>query len=106
MTNSKIQFNPEWDNRILDFCGEDHVCIGRVARNSLKAQAYISYELNKVSVSATIINDEIWVPLEQAYYAMEALKRNPMFCQISMTGDWSVDAPVPADKNDLRIGMD
>lgn len=103
MTNSKIQFNPEWDNRILDFCGEDHVCIGRVARNSLKAQAYISYELNKVSVSATMINDEIWVPLPRAFFAMEALRGNLMYCQISMDGDWSVDAPVPDGKNDIRI---
>lgn len=96
----------QWDNRILDFGGEDHVCIGRVVRNTDKAHAYIMYELEKASVDATGVNDEIWVPLSRAFFAMEALRGNPMYCQISMAGDWSVDAPVPDDKNDLRIGLD
>ena len=106
MKTSKVQDNRQWDNRILDFDGEDYVCIGRVVRNTFKSKAYIIYELEKADVDATAFDDEIWVPLARAFFAMEALKGNPMFCQISLTGDWSVDAPVPDDKNDLRIGLE
>lgn len=106
MKTVKIMDGRQWDNRILDFDGEDYVCIGRATRNSLKAQAYLMYELEKADVEVTMINDELWVPLARAFFAMEALRGNPMFCQISMAGDWSVDAPVPDDKNDLRIGSE
>ncbi len=100
------QSHKEWDNRILEFDGEDYVCIGRVVRNTFKSKAYVIYELSKASVVATTVNDEIWVPLARAYFALEALKGNPMFCQINLAGDWSVDAPVPDDKDNLRIGQD
>ena len=106
MKTNKVQDVCQWDNRILDFDGEDYVCIGRVVRNTDKAHAYIMYELEKASVDATAIDDEMWVPLARAFFALEALKGNPMFCPISMAGDWSVDAPVPDDKNDLRIGSE
>ena len=106
MKTNKAQDNRQWDNRILDFDGEDYVCIGRAVRNSPKAQAYLMYELEKASVEVTMFNDEIWVPLARAFFAMEALWGNPMFCQISLAGDWSVDAPVPDDKNDIRIGSE
>ena len=101
---NKAQDDRQWDNRILDFDGEDYVCIGRAVRNSFKALAYLMCELEKASVDATMINDELWVPLARAFFALEALRGNPMFCTTSMAGDWSVDAPVPDDKNDLRIG--
>ena len=74
MKINKAQDDRPWDNRILDFDGEDYVCIGRAVRNSPKAQAYLMYELEKVSVDATMINDEMWVPLARAFFAMEALK--------------------------------
>lgn len=106
MKTNKVQGVRQWDNRILDFDGEDYVCIGRATRNSLKAQAYLMYELEKAAVGVTMIDDELWVPLSRAFFAMEALRGNPMFCQISLVGDWSVDAPVPDDKKDLRIGSE
>lgn len=104
MKSNMTQDVRQWDNRILPFDGEDYVCIGRVVRNTFKSKAYVIYELEKASVDATAFNDEIWVPLARAFFAMEALRGNPMFCQISLAGDWSVDAPVPDDKNNLRIG--
>ena len=106
MKTNKVQGVRQWDNRILDFDGEDYVCIGRATRNSLKAQAYLMYELEKAAVGVTMIDDELWVPLSRAFFAMEALRGNPMFCPISLVGDWSVDAPVPDAKNDLRIGSE
>jgi hypothetical protein len=106
VNNNKAQGARQWDNRILDFDGEDYVCIGRTARYSLKANAYIMYELEKASIDVTMINDEVWVPLARAYFALEALKGSPMFCQISTMGDWSVEASVPDDKNNFQIGTD
>lgn len=96
------QSHKEWDNRILEFDGEDFVCIGRTFERSLKAEAEISYQLAKVSVELIGINDEIWVPLAQLFMALEALNGNPVFCKNDSDEDWSVNAPVP--KRTLYLG--
>lgn len=84
-----------WDNRILDFDGENHICIGRTAVNNSQASARITYLLEEVEISETMINGEVWVPLSRAYLALEALDGEPIFCRIIMNGNWSADAPAP-----------
>lgn len=93
MQINKAQDDRQWDNRILDFDGEDHVCIGCVVDSTLKAHAEISYILEKVSISATMICDEIWVPFAQLFMALEALDGVPVFYKNNSEENWSVNAP-------------
>ena len=103
MQTNKAKNDCQWDNRILDFDGEDHVCIGRTKENSPEAYGEIFYVLDKVPVGVTMVNDEVWVPLAQSFLALEALNGNPIFIQISSTDNWSVDAKEPTEKHTIHL---